>query len=119
MARPCPLRRFADKWLAPPPARLPGDVWEQARRGRLCRMGETDRDEEEAMQQANREPRRHPEKLERPEGQDARGPVEADTGTPRPTPEDELRRADRQQDDLSARARNSGHGKKTADKWNQ
>ena len=25
----------------------------------------------------------------------------------------------RQQDDLSVRAKNSGHGKKTADKWNQ
>jgi hypothetical protein len=26
---------------------------------------------------------------------------------------------DRQQDQLSVRAKNSGHGKKTADKWNQ
>ena len=26
---------------------------------------------------------------------------------------------DRQQDDLSARAKNAGHKKKTADKWNQ
>lgn len=26
---------------------------------------------------------------------------------------------DRQQDDLDPRAKNSGHGKKTADKWNQ
>jgi hypothetical protein len=26
---------------------------------------------------------------------------------------------DRQQDQLSARAKNSGHDKKTADKWNQ
>ena len=26
---------------------------------------------------------------------------------------------DRQQDDLDVRAKNSGHGKKTADKWNQ
>jgi hypothetical protein len=26
---------------------------------------------------------------------------------------------DRQQDQLSPRAKNSGHGKKTADKWNQ
>ena len=27
--------------------------------------------------------------------------------------------ASRQQDDLSVRAKSSGHGKKTADKWNQ
>ena len=27
--------------------------------------------------------------------------------------------ADRQQDQLDIRAKNSGHGKKTADKWNQ
>lgn len=26
---------------------------------------------------------------------------------------------DRQQDQLNVRAKNSGHGKKTADKWNQ
>ena len=59
------------------------------------------------------------EKLERPEDQDARGPVEADTATPRNTPEDDMRRHDRRPDDQSARAKNSGHGKKTADQWNQ
>ena len=30
-----------------------------------------------------------------------------------------MRRAYRTQDELSVRAKNSGHGKKTADKWNQ
>ena len=33
--------------------------------------------------------------------------------------EESLVGADRQQDQLSVRAKNSGHGKKTADKWNQ
>lgn len=33
--------------------------------------------------------------------------------------EDSLVGTDRQQDQLSVRAKNSGHGKKTADKWNQ
>jgi hypothetical protein len=36
-----------------------------------------------------------------------------------PSLEDELRSAARTQDDLDPRAKNSGHGKKTADKWNQ
>ena len=34
-------------------------------------------------------------------------------------PADDMRDQSRQQDDLSVRAKNSGHGKKTADKWNQ
>ena len=33
--------------------------------------------------------------------------------------EDSLLGTDRQQDQLSVRAKNSGHKKKTADKWNQ
>jgi hypothetical protein len=33
--------------------------------------------------------------------------------------EESLIAHDRQQDQLSVRAKNSGHGKKTADKWNQ
>jgi phage shock protein A len=33
--------------------------------------------------------------------------------------EDSLVGTDRQQEQLSVRAKNSGHGKKTADKWNQ
>jgi hypothetical protein len=33
--------------------------------------------------------------------------------------EDSLVGADRQQEQLSVRAKNSGHKKKTADKWNQ
>jgi hypothetical protein len=33
--------------------------------------------------------------------------------------EDSLVGTDRQQDQLSVRAKNSGHKKKTADKWNQ
>jgi hypothetical protein len=50
----------------------------------------------------NREQRRHPEKLERPENE----PLSRD---------DQLV----QQDVQDPRAKNSGHGKKTADKWNQ
>ena len=60
------------------------------------------------MEPLNREQRRHPEELE----QDARE-------TPSPNPEEQMRGDDRRQDDLSVRAKNSGHGKKTADKWNQ
>jgi hypothetical protein len=48
----------------------------------------------------NREQRRHPEGVERPEA-----------------PEDILLPSD--QDVADVRAKNSGHGKKTADKWNQ
>ncbi len=33
--------------------------------------------------------------------------------------EQQLAGADRTQDDQDVRAKNSGHGKKTADKWNQ
>ena len=33
--------------------------------------------------------------------------------------EDKLASAERTPDDQSARAKSSGHGKKTADKWNQ
>ena len=33
--------------------------------------------------------------------------------------EESLVGTDRQQEQLSVRAKNSGHGKKTADKWNQ
>jgi hypothetical protein len=35
------------------------------------------------------------------------------------SPEDAMRGPDRTPDDLSVRAKSSGHGKKTADKWNQ
>ncbi|HEY0416983.1 MAG TPA: hypothetical protein VGC78_11395 [Gaiellaceae bacterium] len=51
----------------------------------------------------NREQRRHPEKTQNP-------PV---------SPEDEMRKPEYPQDALDPRAKNSGHGKKTADKWNQ
>ena len=34
-------------------------------------------------------------------------------------PQEAMRRADRVPDDLSVRAKSTGHGKKTADKWNQ
>jgi hypothetical protein len=62
----------------------------------------------------NREQRRHPEKA-RDETTGAPPP-----GETRPhAPEDEMRAEGRQQDDLSVRAKSSGHGKKTADKWNQ
>jgi hypothetical protein len=57
----------------------------------------------------NRGERRHPERLD-------------DDRHPRPpgkAPEDEMRSAKRAPDDLSVRAKSTGHGKKTADKWNQ
>jgi hypothetical protein len=52
----------------------------------------------------NREQRRHPEKFEQPQPQDE--PVSRD---------DQLV----QQDVQDPRAKTTGHGKKTADKWNQ
>ena len=60
------------------------------------------------MRQAkpNREQRRHPEKGAAPE----------DGGISRDVQEDVLQGT---QDVPSVRAKNSGHGKKTADKWNQ
>jgi hypothetical protein len=51
----------------------------------------------------NREQRRHPEK----------------DNTPPVTPDQKLRADDRTPDDLDPRAKSTGHGKKTADKWNQ
>jgi hypothetical protein len=56
----------------------------------------------------NREQRRHPEKLEEPGHRD-----------PKENPERELIADDRPQDEFSVRAKNTGHKKKTADKWNQ
>jgi hypothetical protein len=64
----------------------------------------------------NREQRRHPEKLEQLSEGHPPPPTETD---PSPVPDEQMRGNDRQQDDLSVRAKNSGHGKKTADKWNQ
>ena len=64
------------------------------------------------MEPTNREQRRHPEKLEQKPGR-------PDDENPKVVPEDEMRGADRVQDDLSVRAKSSGHRKKTADKWNQ
>ncbi len=51
----------------------------------------------------NREQRRHPERTERPASE----------------PERELVDPKRPQDVQDPRAKSSGHGKKTADKWNQ
>ncbi len=65
----------------------------------------------------NREQRRHPEKLEQLEQQGQQAPPHHEN--PRENPEEQMRDTDRTQDDLSVRAKNSGHGKKTADKWNQ
>ena len=61
----------------------------------------------------NREQRRHPEKAE----QQSDRPPSAET--PPHAPEEDMLAEGRQQDDFSVRAKNSGHGKKTADKWNQ
>jgi hypothetical protein len=51
----------------------------------------------------NREQRRRPEK----------------DNTPPVTPDQKLRSHERPPDELDPRAKSSGHGKKTADKWNQ
>ena len=63
----------------------------------------------------NREQRRHPEKLE----QLADHAEPPDHENPKDDPDAEMRSNARGQDDLSVRAKNTGHGKKTADKWNQ
>jgi hypothetical protein len=68
---------------------------------------------------SNREQRRHPDKLRPPGGSPSGDAAPPAAGPPRPGPQDAMRGNDRQQDDLSVRAKNSGHGKKTADKWNQ
>jgi hypothetical protein len=57
----------------------------------------------------NREQRRHPEKFEHPENE----PLSRSTEM-----QDDLLK-DASPDVTSVRAKNSGHGKKTADKWNQ
>lgn len=59
----------------------------------------------------NREQRRHPERLIQPTRPEDQVPLR--------TPLDDMIGADRAPDDLSVRAKSSGHGKKTADKWNQ
>ncbi len=60
------------------------------------------------MGPTNRERRRHPEKLEKPGHEE-----------PKARPDEAQLQTDRQQDDFSVRAKNTGHKKKTADKWNQ
>ncbi len=72
-------------------------------------------DENTELKPMNREQRRHPEKLER----QLEHPERPQDETPNVVPDNEMRGHDRVQDDLSVRAKNSGHGKKTADKWNQ
>jgi hypothetical protein len=57
----------------------------------------------------NREQRRHPEKFQQPENE----PLSRSTDM-----QDELLEQGNQ-DVTAARAKNRGHGKKTADKWNQ
>jgi hypothetical protein len=57
----------------------------------------------------NREQRRHPERLD----------PEKHPQPPSHVPADEMRPAPREPDDLDVRAKSTGHGKKTADKWNQ
>ena len=70
------------------------------------------------MEPMNREQRRHPEKLEQLERPSGRHERPKDS-QPNVSPQDEMRGDDRTQDDLDPRAKSSGHGKKTADKWNQ
>ncbi len=68
------------------------------------------------MEPMNREQRRHPEKMEAddaPSPQDAINPREAVQSS-----QHDIVTAGKQ-DVQSVRAKNTGHGKKTADKWNQ
>ena len=67
------------------------------------------------MEPTNREQRRHPEELERLEREGA----ESAHSDPPKDIEAELAGTDRGPDDYNVRAKSSGHGKKTADKWNQ
>jgi hypothetical protein len=64
---------------------------------------------DDAAIKPTREQRRHPEKFERPEND----PLSRSTETQPEILEQGS------QDVQSVRAKNSGHGKKTADKWNQ
>jgi hypothetical protein len=66
------------------------------------------------MEPTNREQRRHPEQIERLEREGA----DAHADPPKNV-EAELAGTDRTPDDYSVRAKSTGHGKKTADKWNQ
>jgi hypothetical protein len=59
----------------------------------------------------NREQRRHPERTD--------ADVKRGHEEPKERPDEGLLGRDRQQDDFSVRAKNTGHKKKTADKWNQ
>jgi hypothetical protein len=61
------------------------------------------------MTEPNREQRRHPEKFE--------NPADEDLSRNRDLQDSLVREGS--QDQLDPRAKNSGHGKKTADKWNQ
>jgi hypothetical protein len=61
------------------------------------------------MEPLNREQRRHPEKLEEQPAHEE----------PKQNPAEDQLGTDRMQDDFSVRAKNTGHKKKTADKWNQ
>lgn len=64
------------------------------------------------MEPQNREQRRHPEQLENPDER----PKDPNPGR---IPEDDMASPAHTQDELSVRAKNAGHDKKTADKWNQ
>ena len=67
------------------------------------------------MEPLNREQRRHPEQLDRAKHQQDKPGHEEPTRSP----EEEQLSPERTQDDFSVRAKNTGHKKKTADKWNQ
>lgn len=64
----------------------------------------------EAVEQKKEEAKRRSE---------ATGPPEAPEGTSLPDEQDPLVEQGRTQDVRDVRAKNTGHGKKTADKWNQ
>jgi hypothetical protein len=60
------------------------------------------------VEPTNRKQRRHPDKLGR-----------SGHERPKENPQDEMAGPERPPDEHSVRAKSSGHGKKTADKWNQ
>ena len=60
------------------------------------------------MEPTNREQRRHPKQVEQPSHERTNE-----------NPHEEMLRPERPPDEYDVRAKSSGHGKKTADKWNQ
>ena len=75
----------------------------------------TEEDNALSPEPTNREQRRHPEKID----ELLEGAEPVDHENPTAVPDSDMKSDARVQDDFSVRAKNTGHGKKTADKWNQ